>query len=525
MKTSIQVKLSIFIVLAMFLCAAVVGGISVVELNHTVEEYSDNYIQLLCQKNAGEINSVLSKVEQSVDTMAVNVLQELESPELLSDDTYREEYTERMRKLLENTASNNDGAISVYLRYNPEITPPTAGCFSMRESPYAELKAVEPTDMSLYAPDDREHVGWYYEPVNARKTIWMQPYWNANVDLYLISYIVPLFVDDQTVGIIGMDLDFDYIRKTIGQMKIYESGFAYLTNDYGDIIYHPTLDYGDKEVVDSSWTKYETKLNNGMNLVMTAPVKEINARRDTLINRLVVVAIAMIIVSMLFMILIVRNMLAPLKRLNKAAGMIAAGDYNVAFDKKRSKDEIGQLTTYYEQTVKTLKDYMQYVDGLAYTDSLTGVKNKNAFDAMVTQFEKDFVAGESKRFGIVLFNINGLKKVNDTEGHESGNKLIVAASRIITSVYSGSEVYRVSGDEFSVVVTDDNLDKREELFEQFKKQMKNTWEEKDACDRVSVACGWSVYNPELDRGLIEGVYKRADAAMHDNKSRMKNEDY
>jgi len=390
MRVSIQVKMSIYIALAMILCSIVVGGISIAALNETVADYSDEYIQLVCEKNALEINNMLDEADRTDDELAEKL---------------------------------------------------------------------------------------------------------------------------------------DDITEYVSHIKLYESGYAYLKGVNGKIVYHPYLEQEADDTIETSWKKYENRLNNGMRLVMTVPESEITSIGTALVRKIVAVAFSMVVAAVLASALILNSMLSPLKQLNKAAGQVAAGDYGVTFEKRRSKDEIGQLTEYVDKIVKSLKDYMVYVDSLAYTDSLTGVKNKNAYDAMVLQLEKGFLAGETKQFGIVLLNINGLKKVNDTDGHEKGNKLIIAASRIISAVYAGSEVYRVAGDEFVVLITDSNLTRREELFEQLKRQMRNTWEEKEAWERISIACGWSLYNSELDRGLIENVYKRADAAMHDNKNRMKRENY
>lgn len=61
----------------------------------------------------------------------------------------------------------------------------------------------------MYDESDVEHVGWYYLPVQAKKAIWMSPYMNENINIYMISYVVPLFAEDGTsIGIVGMDIDF-----------------------------------------------------------------------------------------------------------------------------------------------------------------------------------------------------------------------------------------------------------------------------------------------------------------------------
>ena len=90
---------------------------------------------------------------------------------------------------------HTDGAICVYVRYNPDFTEPTSGIFLTRNSTDEEFTSSVPTDFTMYDKTDVEHVGWYYVPVENGAPLWMDPYLNGNVNVYMISYVVPLYVD------------------------------------------------------------------------------------------------------------------------------------------------------------------------------------------------------------------------------------------------------------------------------------------------------------------------------------------
>jgi len=84
----------------------------------------------------------------------------------------------------------------------------------------------------------------------------------------------------------------------------------------------------------------------------------------------------------------------------------------------------------------------------AVTDSLTGLYNRKHFNDM----HKDLLE-QSKSFGIIMLDVNGLKYVNDKCGHESGDKLLVqAAGTISRCVRETDYVFRFGGDEFVVLV-------------------------------------------------------------------------
>ena len=86
-----------------------------------------------------------------------------------------------------NVAKNTNGAIAYYLRLNPEISNSTAGIFFSKIDGGSEYIRLAPTDISLYDKNDTEHVGWYWQPYEAGKPIWMDPYYNQNNNVLMIS--------------------------------------------------------------------------------------------------------------------------------------------------------------------------------------------------------------------------------------------------------------------------------------------------------------------------------------------------
>lgn len=85
---------------------------------------------------------------------------------------------------------------------------------------------------------------------------------------------------------------------------------------------------------------------------------------------------------------------------------------------------------------------------MSFEDSLTGVWNRNRFIEDVQRFD---AGGPQKNFGVMYIDLNGLKDVNDREGHAIGDQSLVDAARILDASFSQSDVYRLGGDEFVVV--------------------------------------------------------------------------
>jgi diguanylate cyclase (GGDEF)-like protein len=120
-----------------------------------------------------------------------------------------------------------------------------------------------------------------------------------------------------------------------------------------------------------------------------------------------------------------------------------------------------------------------------------------------------------------VLDVNYLKETNDRYGHEVGNKLIVTASRIISTTFKRSPVFRIGGDEFLVILQNSDLKDCEELIEKFDSECANAVVKADAVDvAVSVAKGLAMYDSDRDSQFMD-VFNRADNAMYENKRGMK----
>lgn len=155
---------------------------------------------------------------------------------------------------------------------------------------------------------------------------------------------------------------------------------------------------------------------------------------------------------------------------------------------------------------------------LARLDDLTGIRNKNAFKEQVKSIDKQIKSGsEVAPFGVVMCDVNDLKRTNDTRGHSFGDEMLQGASRMICEVFKHSPVFRVGGDEFVVVLTGNDFKQREKLVKKFKEM---TEVNRASRSGPIVACGMAIYHEGRDKDF-NTVFKRADQKMYKNKSKIK----
>lgn len=153
-------------------------------------------------------------------------------------------------------------------------------------------------------------------------------------------------------------------------------------------------------------------------------------------------------------------------------------------------------------------------------DSLTGMKNNNAYQRMVSNLMEKARKADFE-FALVVFDINGLKQTNDTYGHECGDKLLSRAASLITTSFPNGYIFRIGGDEFATFLTGEDYQNRKVIVTSFRKRVEDIHSQsKELKEDTSIACGYAPYNPEVDRDFVS-LFSRADASMYDNKKNIK----
>ena len=153
---------------------------------------------------------------------------------------------------------------------------------------------------------------------------------------------------------------------------------------------------------------------------------------------------------------------------------------------------------------------------LAYTDTLTGAGSRLAYAEKEDQMDKAIYAGTAGAMAIVVFDLNGLKKINDTEGHDAGDQMIIGGYRLIRDIFRNSPVYRLGGDEFITVLEGVDYENREQLVAEFNRKI----DENKKNNGVIIAAGIADYTPDIDTA-VKHIFKRADSRMYQRKSELK----
>ena len=286
-------------------------------------------------------------------------------------------------------------------------------------------------------------------------------------------------------------------------------------------------------VSESTFTKYTfngeekeavwLRLSNGMRLYVSVPQKETEGDWRHLVSQILLASSAVLVLCILLAWLFSRKVTKPLQQLTEAARQADAGNYDFTLEYK-GRDEVGLLTGTFKRMAEHMKAHINDLNRRANVDALTSVRNRGAFTAYVEEMQKNLQAApENAEFAVGMFDCNDLKTINDTYGHEKGDIFLKTATRVICKVFQHSPVFRIGGDEFAVILRNDDFWNREELVRKFEEDSaaisaaaENPWE------KVSVSMGIAVYDPQTDH-CVNDTVRRADKVMYINKKAQKKE--
>ena len=535
---SLRSKITMLTVCVTLFAVAVTTLLGVLFIQNSEHDQSDQLLLLLCETGERNLDYYFNSVERSVKKVAAYVEKDLDG---LETEKFQA-HTERVQKFFEETANKTNGVLTFYYRIDPEVSQTVKG-FWYTNLDGKDFTEHAVTDITLYDTADTSRLVWFTVPKYEGKAIWLPPYVTDNLDVKVISYNIPIYWRGQFIGVIGIEIDHTTMAEQVDSIRLYNNGYAFLTDADGSLIFHPRIDLAQLSEAErpatpeglsdqSTFVHYTfdgvpkeaawLKLSNGMRLYVSVPEEETEGDWKALVRNVLLASAAVAAFCILMAWMFSNRITRPLKQLTAAAKMAYEGnyDFNLEYD---GKDEVGTLTRTFKHMAEHMKAHISDLNKRVYVDALTSVRNKGAFSNYIEEMQKQVDASpELMEFAVGVFDCDDLKTVNDTYGHDKGDLYLKTASRLICKVFQHSPVFRIGGDEFSVILRNEDFKNRDELMKKFDEEADringeavNLWEQ------VHVAMGIAVYDPTSDHSVIDTV-RRADKVMYADKRGRKN---
>lgn len=385
-----------------------------------------------------------------------------------------------------------------------------------------------------------------------RGDIAIAPHWNDHYDTATFSIIYPvLSYDSQLIGAIAATLDLGVFKRKLLEINKFSAGQVTLLDQEGRVLLSSAAGIDHLAVLDphylaSMQTEDESTTHDGLtypkaigllhvseNIPVVILVEQdqgaIQASWIKLRNRfLEFVGILMVVVTLVALYM-GHSIVTPLKQLISAAKGIAEGDLDIYLPAKR-KDEVGQLTTIFNQMTDALRNkhaeimsvnqamqqQNQLLQKLSITDGLTGLYNRTKLNTILIEQLARFQRN-NRAFCLLMIDVDYFKNINDKLGHIMGDKILVTlASVLLKSVRTIDYAARYGGDEFTAVLIETNSSAAIKTAERIRSEVSaacRKFEENPIEITLSIGITQSHLNDTTPGELIA----RADMALYEAK--------
>ena len=560
---SIRVKIT-----AITIAAILTSILSVfVACNSTIQRENDRksveMMNLIVSDTRKSLEKSFESIEQSVevaanlagDTMDSVMLVECGGTSALGAqrteqqqarlDAYLADYCPNVEETFASVAGHTQGVVSYYYCINPEVSQTEHGFFSSKVGKTGFVKKG-PVDAGKLDPKDLDHNTWYFTPIKRGRPSWVGPYQGQSQgDLWLFSYVVPIFKSGTLIGVLGMDIPVESFTSQVRSIRVYQTGFACLFDAEGRVLYHPQMSFhGTPDTMGSSlptgtlnqdnngealirYTENGERrqmsfctLSNGMKLVVTAPEREINASWINLSRIILWITAVVIVIFAAILLFVMRIITSPLLRLTAASRRLANEDYDVELN-YRSNDEVGELTRSFSRMRDQLKRNIEDLNRKVYTDDLTGLPNMRHF-FLLAERERQRILQQGGKPVMLYFNLIGMKHYNRQYGLAAGDDLIREVAVILSRHYGDRCLCHYGQDRFAAVTTEKGMEEELQAVFQECTQVKahralpvrvGIYQHSLESVSVSVACDRAKYACDQNRDSFVSGYYYFDSAM------------
>lgn len=369
-------KISFKIIVGILACSLslslTVGVLSVLQGAKSIEKEANEKLIHMSGNYANKFSEDLSSIESSLDSVANSVISSFDVKQFNTDpNNYMNEYKSMVSSLVKKTGETLDGVQGVYMMFDPNLAN------EVHEVWYADVEGngnytlQETAQLSDYNINN-EDMEYYYNSIQAKEPIWSDPYTDITLNINMVSYTQPIYKDNTLIGVLGVDIEIDDIKKSIENINVYDTGYAFLLNDKYDFLIHSTFTPEDNfSTIEDGYFKYITekmsnndngiveyeyqeenreisyaKLNNGWILAISAPLDEVLAPVDNLRNSIMIVEGFGIILCIIISLFIGNSISKPVV---KMTGLInKTADFDLTYDEDieklfKNKDETSTM--------------------------------------------------------------------------------------------------------------------------------------------------------------------------------------
>lgn len=171
------------------------------------------------------------------------------------------------------------------------------------------------------------------------------------------------------------------------------------------------------------------------------------------------------------------------------------------------KDNVVIGVSVFTKDVTQQKRYEEHITRLSYYDAITNLYNRHYFQKVISELDPN-----KTKITIISLDVNGLKVINDTFGHDMGDKLIIHVAKILKENFKeNSYIFRMGGDEFTIILIDVDRNHAQRKMEKIIKSFN-----KDKFMQMTISVSYGISSNENQESIAE-LLKSSEEEMYKQK--------
>lgn len=243
-------KITVITIFSSIIIILLVGLTSIITSMYVINKEASANLLLLVQNKEFILEDSFKQIETATDDLA-NYAEISFSPKEFKKYriNYLKNYTQSMVPIVKNFMLHTDKAMGCYFNFDPTIVKSNetyeAWVYNKNENG-KDVEIAMTAPVSSYYPVDKPELQWYYKPKNTGKPLWTNVYSDIDLSVPMISYIRPIYVEKKFIGTAGMDMSIKKLGNIINDLKVYDTGYAFLLDKDLNFIVHKEYKLNDK---------------------------------------------------------------------------------------------------------------------------------------------------------------------------------------------------------------------------------------------------------------------------------------
>ena len=241
---SLQAQFLVLILSITLALILVLGYLNMQTVNTTSTRIATMSLNWQAQRTSAPIQSVLTSTKDMTDILAHGLAVDVADPSRLSDPAFREDILVHLQKHFNLSARNSTTVFGYFVQFNQELAGGPFGFWYTWDPRRGQYVPHSQEAMGAYFYKNGRFRSYFRHLIAGGTPLWRDPFDDHNFGVRRISYIVPVYSNGTFVAFLGMSIRMDTLVTMMSHARIYDTGYAALFSDDGEIFYHPDYPEG-----------------------------------------------------------------------------------------------------------------------------------------------------------------------------------------------------------------------------------------------------------------------------------------